>query len=280
MAQSPLINLRFFASGYCEANESIVNPLTGKGKCKFYAVWALLYMPEFGHILFDTGYSEAFYHATHSFPERLYRWATPVILKPTETAKAILANESIKAEEINYVIISHFHADHIAGLKDFPNAKIICSKTAYNEVAKLKRVKAVSKGILYKLLPADLEGRLVLLEDFAQKKSVNNYGITEFEVFNTTAFKLILLPGHAKGMLGFIFQKDEQSLLYATDASWSYDTYDKEILPKKIVQLFFDSWNDYVETRYKLKAYEKAYEKCTVLFTHCAKTLNYITNEV
>ncbi|TAE90056.1 MAG: MBL fold metallo-hydrolase, partial [Runella slithyformis] len=49
------MNIRFFASGYCEAHEKIVNPLNGKGVSKFYAVWALIYLPEFGNILFDTG---------------------------------------------------------------------------------------------------------------------------------------------------------------------------------------------------------------------------------
>lgn len=274
------MNIRFFASGYCEAHEKIVNPLNGKGVSKFYAVWALIYLPEFGNILFDTGYTKEFDKATSSFPERFYRWATPLHLKPHQTAKALLGNEGINADEIQYVIISHFHADHIAGLKDFPNAKIICSKLAYHEVMTSKGVRAVSKGILHKLLPDDFENRVVLLEDFAKNIFVNDAGITEFDVFNHSSFKLISLDGHAKGMLGFLYKDEKQAILYATDASWSYETYQQGILPSKIVKLFFDSWGDFIETQNKIRAFETAHAEFSILFTHCAKTLNYIANEI
>mgnify|MGYP000432146207 CR=1 FL=1 len=53
MAQEPKITVQFFASGYCLAHEKIVNPKTGKGKCKFYAVWALIHVPSIGLVAID-----------------------------------------------------------------------------------------------------------------------------------------------------------------------------------------------------------------------------------
>lgn len=280
MAQSSTVSIQLFASGYCMAHARVVNPMEGKGKTSFYAVWALIHIPDIGYVLFDTGYSDAFQFATKYFPDRFYRWATPVNLAPAQSAKAILEKQHIRAEDIKYIIISHFHADHIAGLKDFPKAGFICSKAAYEEVLNLRGIKAVSKGILHKLLPSDFKKRVHLIEDFADKISINNSGMTEFEIFGNNAFKLVLLPGHAKGMLGFIFNNEKEYILYATDASWSYSTYSKGILPKKIVKLFFDSWHDFVETQRKIKAFELSNKHYKILFTHCKQTLAFIANEI
>jgi glyoxylase-like metal-dependent hydrolase (beta-lactamase superfamily II) len=280
MAQTTTLKIQLFSSGYCVAHEKIVNPINGKGKCKFYAVWALIYVPNIGNMLFDTGYSEAFYESTKKFPERFYRWATPVYLNKNETARHILTERDISPDEIKYIILSHFHADHIAGLKDFPNSKIICSKSSHLEVLNTKGLKAVSKGILHQLLPYGYEKRLLYIEDIADQITVNKYGITEYSIFGIQDFKLVLLPGHAKGMLGFIVQDDEKHFLYASDASWSYDSYQQGILPNKIVKLFFDSWNDFIETQVKLMAYEKDNDGVNVLFTHCPKTLNHTNDAI
>lgn len=276
MAQKESIEVHFFTSGYCVAHENIVNPKQGKGKCKFYAVWALLQIPEVGNVLFDTGYSYAFTDATKKFPARFYRWATPFFLGEKESAASKLQQLNLSTNDIDYVILSHFHADHIAGIKDFPNSKIICSKTAHQEVLSTSGFKAVSKGILHGLLPQGYEKRIIYVEDIAKHVCVNNFGITEYQLWERQDFKLLSLPGHARGMLGFELKQPNKHIVYATDASWSYDCYKQGILPRKIVKLFFDSWKDFTETIDKLKAYENAHPGVTILFTHCTKTLDFI----
>jgi glyoxylase-like metal-dependent hydrolase (beta-lactamase superfamily II) len=280
MAQEAGLSLQLFASGFCEAHANVVNPKEGKGKATFYALWALLHIPERGYVLFDTGYSEAFKQATQSFPARFYRWATPVTLSEKNTAKNLLEAKGIAAEQIKYVIISHFHADHIAGLKDFAQAQFICTKAAFEQVQKLSGFKAVSKGILHDLLPENFNKQIILLEEFADQITINPYGFTEYQLFGLNQFKLVWLPGHAKGMLGFIYQDHQQAYFYATDAAWHYDTYKRGILPRKIVKLFFDSWADYLATLQKIQAFELANPAYTVLFTHCPRTLEYVANEL
>jgi glyoxylase-like metal-dependent hydrolase (beta-lactamase superfamily II) len=90
----------------------------------------------------------------------------------------------------------------------------------------------------------------------------------------------LLLPGHAKGMLGFYFTNPDNNILFATDASWNYNCYQAGILPSKIVKLFIDSWDDLVTTMKKLKNMEESEKGITVLFTHCPRTLNFISNEI
>ena len=279
MAQKSTLSIKLFASGFCVAESSIANPQHARGKTKFYAVWALLHIPNIGYIIFDTGYSNQFRIATESFPDRLYRWITPVTIDNKKTAKGILESNGISISEIRYVIISHLHADHICSLTDFTNAQFICHDDAYEEFLKLSGWSAVRKGILHKLFPADFKNKIKLVGDFSDKIEINKYGLTEYSLFGITQFKLVLIPGHAKGMLGFIYNHNEKCILYATDASWSYVNYYNGILPSKIVNLFFDSWDDFVETQKKIKAFELDNRQYKVLFTHCPITLKYVDNE-
>ncbi|HMP28298.1 MAG TPA: MBL fold metallo-hydrolase [Saprospiraceae bacterium] len=279
MAQNKLLKIQLFASGYCEAHAYIVNKNDGYGKTKFYAVWALMDIPHVGYVMFDTGYSSFFRQATQRFPDRLYRWATPMNLDSQQSAKAVLQSKNIGVNDVKYIIISHFHADHIAGLKDFPQAQFICSKSAYDEIINLKGVKAVSKGILHGLIPADFMARVNFIEDIANVIYNDEVGLREYQLFNLENLRFVHLPGHARGMLGFIYKKESDDIFYGTDASWSYYTYANKILPHKIVNLFIDSWSDFVQTQERIKAYESLHQS-TILFTHCPKTLQFIANEI
>lgn len=276
MAQNPDLSLDFFASGYCVAHAAVANPKTGRGKTSFYAVWALLHLPNVGYVMVDTGYSPEFIRATKPFPARLYRWMTPMFLQNEETAKAILAQKGLAPEDIRYILISHFHGDHIAGLKDFPQATFICSTAALAEVQALSGFKAVKKGILHGLLPDDFAERLQPLEALADGSTITEEGLEVWSLFQQTAFQVVKLPGHARGMLGFIFAHEGQKIFFGTDASWAYDSYHTGILPRSIVKLFFDSWTDFVETQAKIRRFEDAHPDFKILFTHCPETLKHV----
>ena len=275
MASQTGIGVEFYASGYCTAHERIVDTVNGKGTCKFYAVWVLFRIQGIGLVMFDTGYGASFGIATRKFPARFYKWATPVFFEDQESAKNILKTKGISPSDIKYIILSHFHADHIGGLKDFPETSIICSKSAHQQVIDIKGWRAISKGILHDLLPDGYQKRLIYIEDFADHVEENTFGMIEYRLFGQEDLKLILLPGHARGMLGFILRNNEHHLLYGTDASWTYFCYQHRILPNKVVRIFFDSWNDFQTTQIKIQAYEKAHKDVRVLFAHCPLTLNF-----
>ncbi len=278
MASQSKVTISFFASGFCEAHEKVVNPKKGFGKISFYAVWALIEVPNLGYMLFDTGYSHHFEKATQRFPGKLYRIATPVKLKTEESAVEILKRKGIHHTEIKYILVSHFHADHIAGLKDFPSAKIICSKVAFLQTQQLQGIKAVLKGILHQLIPEDILQRINFIEDLSEETHQNNYGLTEYKWNLIPNLKFLLLPGHAKGMLGFHFANEYTNLLFATDAAWDTDCFNKGIMPLKIVKIFIDSWDELNDTSEKLKAMKNDSPSLEIAFTHCPKTLQLITH--
>lgn len=274
MVQTNAFTVEFFSSGYCISHANIVNPISGNGKSHFHAVWALLHHPELGYLMFDTGYTKLFDKATKPFPERFYRWLTPCILNEKDTAIEILKRKGISPKEIKYIIVSHFHADHVAGLKNFPDSKIICTKTAYNQVVELKGFKAISKAILHGLIPNDIDSRILFIEEISTK-SIDKSGLVMYDFFNKSSLKIIELPGHARGMIGFLWK----NILYATDAAWTSETFEKGILPKQIVKLFFDSWQDFLDSQQKLRAFKEQNPETKILFTHCPETLKFIEED-
>ncbi len=281
MVQKNKIELTFFSSGYCTANQKIVNPTKGSKHIKFYAVWSLLNIPDIGYVIFDTGYSRQFFNATKTFPDKLYRWATPVFLRKQQSAKSILATQGIEAKEIKYVFISHFHADHIAGLNDFGDATYLCSKNAYLEVQEKNGFKAVKKGILKKLLPVDFDKRVNLIENFCEHQYTDPFNIQHFVPFkNCPEFELISIEGHAKGQIGFIVKNESQHIVYATDASWDKEAFDANINPFFVVKLFIDSWRELLATQDKLRNYLNHYPEAKIVFTHCPQTLALLKNEL
>ncbi len=271
------VKISFFHSGYCTASAAIVDPEKGKGRQRFFAVWALIVHPIHGYLLLDTGYAHRFYEATRHFPEKLYAVVTPVCLEEGQSALEQLKTLGITAAEIKYVLISHFHVDHISGLLDFPEAKIICSRASLVEVLTKNRIAALQKGILKKLVPEDLGKRALCIEDLAIARTDEHSGLEFYDLFKDGSLQLVPLPGHARGMFGVLVCSDKGTFLYATDAGWSRDTFIRQVYPSKLTKLFFDNWKEYCSTYQKLFAYIEKNPETTILFTHCPETMQYLS---
>ena len=280
MAHKKQVDLKFFASGYCTVHKKILNISNDKGTYKSYSTWCLIRHSAYGIILFDTGYSTRFFSATKSYPDRFHALATPVFINEAGSAKALLLNEGILPSEVRYIIISHFHADHVCGLIDFPNAQFICSSAALAQMKALNGFNAVKKGILKKLIPGDLIPRTLFIEDISSANFDTASKLTFFKLFGLEELQVVYLPGHARGMLGLFVTTGSQKVLFATDAAWDSEAFRKKILPKKIVKFFFDSWTDYRETYEKLYSFMDNNADVELLFTHCPLTLKRTENAV
>jgi hypothetical protein len=128
------VTIELLKVGHCFHPEAVVIRGGSWRAQQFPAIVALLKHPSQGYMLFDTGYAKHFIQATTPFPQRLYRWVTPMHLCDKENLLHQLAQRGIAPEDIKHIFISHFHADHIAGLLDFPQARYICSKVALQSV--------------------------------------------------------------------------------------------------------------------------------------------------
>ena len=150
--------------GHCQHPECMALRGGSRRAIDFPALVGLIKHPQHGLMLYDTGYSEHFTRATRGFPECLYRIVTPVTLPPEEELLAQLESRGIAAHEIDTIFISHFHADHIAGLRDFPQARFIATGAEYHHCQKLNRFHRLRRAYLRDLIPADFAERLTIAE--------------------------------------------------------------------------------------------------------------------
>ena len=115
-----IVDFKLLNSGFCTSIAKFAIKTSPWRCCKFPAMFGLIHHPEHGYILFDTGHSDKFHELTNKFPMQIYRWLIHVEHDKTLGAAHQLQQLGVKPEEINYIIISHFHADHMDHCMIFP----------------------------------------------------------------------------------------------------------------------------------------------------------------
>ena len=234
-------------AGHCFAKENEAIQGGRKQKIAFQALWGLIEHPEKGWILYDTGYTERFFDATKRFPNKIYALITKVVINPENEVKAQLERHNISALDIKHVIITHFHADHVAGLIDFPNATFYASQAAMDQVINIPRAIAFSKGILKSLIPDDLKSRTNIIENICSPIHDDLLG-TKYDLFGDESLMAVALPGHAAGQIGLLLETERKQYFLIADACWLRKSYEELILPHPIVKLFFHSWADFKQS--------------------------------
>ncbi len=241
----------------------------------FRAMFGLIHHPEMGWILFDTGYTRRFYHATRFFPNKLYALITRVFIREEDELKSQLLRAGIRPEDIRHIIISHFHADHIGGLKDFPEARFYCSESAWYQVKRMPALLAFSKGILLHLIPEDFEKRVVFIDQAAACRQDDLLG-SVYDLFGDASVLVFPVPGHAAGQVGIKLQTEKNTCLLVADACWDRRAYQQLALPHPVVKLFFDSWADYKEGILRLRKYHLAFPDHLIIPSHCYSSYEHI----
>ena len=146
-------------AGYCEHPEVVTIKGGSFKACQFPSLFGVIEHPDAGVLLYDTGYHPLYAEQTSRFPEGLYPRLMPAYLEPDQTAKAQLQRRGIAADDVTGIVISHFHGDHVAGLRDFPRAKFYALKSAFANVDGKSRWRNLLNGYLPGLLPDDFRER-------------------------------------------------------------------------------------------------------------------------
>jgi glyoxylase-like metal-dependent hydrolase (beta-lactamase superfamily II) len=247
--------VRLLSAGYCTHMEAMSRIGAPWRSCRFPSGFALLHHRRHGPILFDTGYTRYFADETRHFPNRLYAFATPLHLQDSETAAEQLARAGIAARDVRHVIVSHFHADHIAGLKDFPRAAILCSLAAWQSVARLRGFAAVRRAFLPGLMPADTETRLRFVDECSTAALPRAMAPFDkgWDVFGDESVLAVELPGHASGQIGVVVSSGaSEPVFLIADAAWSHAAVRDCSPPPRVTTAFLGDTATYRNTLRKL----------------------------
>lgn len=209
----------FLNSALVKAPLALISTTRTRGNTKLRVRFGLWHHPLNGLVLIDTGYGPRVTNARgRSISLRLYSKAIGPALTHSDGAIGLLRDRGIDPQEIRNVIVTHFHADHVAALSDFPNAKIICSRGALRSLLGMPRFLQLHHGFFPELLPAWLEERIVDLDRIPRAQIHKN--LDGADIFGDGTCFAVDLPGHAIGHIGVLWPGDRQPLLYGVDAAW------------------------------------------------------------
>ena len=266
------IKLTLMSDGHCRQLERIALRGGRWRLVKFEALFALLEHPSGGPVLFDTGYSPRFFTETRRWPARAYRWLTPVTLPAQPGSAAVrLAARGIPPEKVGHIFLSHFHADHMGGLRDFPAARVHCSRAAWEDVAGRRGFSALRRAYLPGLLPDDFAARVRFLEDRPAVELPNE--LKPFggghDVLGDGSLLTVPLPGHAKGQTGLFFHdSDGTPTLLAADGAWSGEAI-RSLRPPSWIARGLGDRKTLRETLRRLHELHRAHPGVRIIPSHC-----------
>lgn len=262
---------RFFNGGHCGQLLALVDRRTWRW-VRFHAVFLAVHHPREGWVLIDTGYGGRFAEATRRWPFFLYRLATPATMAG-RTADT-LRTHGLDPRAIWHVVITHFHADHIGGLADFPHATIHHHAAAWSTLAALTPFKQLHGAFLPALVPEWLPERSSPIAPNAFTPD-RELPFPVHDLFGDGTIRLLDLPGHAPGHLGVLLPGNERPLLYATDAFWNSAQIagGVDLIPP-VLRVQWDG-AAYVDTVRRLRAVHAA-GRHTLLACHAPETQAFV----
>jgi glyoxylase-like metal-dependent hydrolase (beta-lactamase superfamily II) len=264
---TPQLVCHVLDTGYCDAHEHHLLRGAAHRSLACHSIAALLRHPQHGWLLWDTGYAPRMLAATQRWPFTLYRRATPLHLRPELAVVAQLPRFSLAPADIGSIIISHFHADHIAGLRDFPAATFIATTAAYADVARRRGWRALRRAFIPALLPDDFADRVRLLPPFSGP-ALPGLGAT-LDLFGDGSLRLVALPGHARGQIGLLAETTSGRVLFAADGCWHSRAIRELRPPHPLTYLFVDRPRAVRTTIERLHAFALACPDVRIVPSHC-----------
>lgn len=142
---------------------------------------------------------------------KYHPYAKPEPRKPEQEMKAQLAKAGVKPEEIDIVILTHLHWDHVGGVLEFPNAQFICSQ----EELRFALDPPPCLYNAYEALQSGMEPMFLKVIGRIKTVEMNEKQIVE-------GVKVIPLPGHTPGLIGVVVDTEKGPHVIAGDAISKY----------------------------------------------------------
>ncbi|SFB50448.1 Glyoxylase, beta-lactamase superfamily II [Cohnella sp. OV330] len=278
------VELKLMSAGYCVHPEFVTIRGGSLRTAAYPAGFALIRHPAQGWILFDTGYSARFEALTRRLPYALYRRLTPIRYREEDAAVRQLARLGIRADEIGTVILSHFHADHIGGARDFPNARFLYPEAAYAPLRRLGPVRSTRAGFLPGLLPDGFADLATPIERTASWTPLPGPSplIGGWDLLGDGSLIAVSLPGHAAGQIGLLLHASDgphpaapsraegpTRCLLCADAAWSSLALRENRPPHPAAGIVMDDRRAYRDSFALLRRWQAADPALVIVPSHC-----------
>lgn len=209
---------------------------------------------DLGYILYDTGYSDEIFK--NGWKTTLYNRLMKPQIEDEDTIAFKLNERGISAKNIDRIILSHTHPDHIGGLKFFGECTIYTTL----EVILTSHSRKIKDLVFNNML----QGRKVweAIRDYADIWLSEYFEC--FDIFGDNSIIGVVLPGHAEGQLGLYVP--EWNVLFGADACWGMDLLDKTM--KKLPRMIQNNWEAYECTLNTLRQVHKEHPDLQMIFSH------------
>ncbi|MFC9707433.1 MBL fold metallo-hydrolase [Paenibacillus sp. NPDC056933] len=277
MLTTTSVKLHLGAAGYCTHPEFLTLRGGRLRPVAFPAGFACIIHPVHGPILLDTGYSSRFFKETTHLPNALYRHITPVVYREEDSAVHFLARIGLKTSDIRYIILSHFHGDHIAGVRDFPQAQLIYLPSAYDAVRSLGPIAAVKAGFLSGLLPEDFDARSlpVTKQPVRWMRAGEDFPFSEvYDIFGDGSLLGVDVSGHAEGMMGILLGTEAHDYFLCADAVWSSRAFQEQRRPHALAGIIMSDRLAYRRNFDRLVQLHQQFPAIRIVPSHCRAALN------
>ncbi len=267
MTKPLIIQCHILDTGYCLASEHHLIEGGQRKQIACHSIVALFRHPTHGCLMWDAGYAMRMITATQPWPYLLYRLITPLRLSPELAVINQLSRWSISHHDIRRIVISHFHADHVAGLRDFPQSNFIATKLAYDDAAPRRGFNALRRALIPALLPDDFLERATLVTDF-NDAPLPALGSTH-DLFGDGSLSLVPLPGHACGQLGLLANTERGRILFAADGCWHSRSIRERRPPAAMTNLVAHDASAVLPTINRLADFAEACPDVRIVPSHC-----------
>ena len=210
------MRLYLFSSGYISCERSVF--VVDGGNKRVHVPTPFYLIKHNGkNILFDTGNAASYIGKTVNEE----RGEAGVVMSGKEWAPNAIESAGVTREQIDIVILSHLHSDHVGTADQFPNATIIVRRKEYD----------------YAIRPDYFMTRVYSV--FNDMPDLDYYfikGDEAFDVFGDGCLVLISTPGHTPGHQSLILQTQESGIIVLTaDACYTSQNLDQSLLPSDLV---------------------------------------------
>ena len=236
-----ITRIEVFSCGYCQNYSHLMFRNTPKDLIQFPAKVLLFEHQEKGRFLVDTGYGAGVFN--NGWKSALYLALNKTYFREEEGIAYQLRERGIS--DLQEIILTHLHPDHIGGLREFDEIPIILAKEALRSLESPKTLDVLFEN----LLPSDFHDRVRTVEVGDPSPLEGFQGL---DYFGDNSLWFIDLPGHARGQTGLFFP--EKKLFYLVDALWDIQFLNKELrLFPRLIQHDFNAYKNTVDAVRQLK---------------------------